>query len=209
MQYITRIIYLISFVALSWAIMLLLPPPDMSARENTSYFIYDKDTYILESIPTSVPIHEEIKSDEIIEIEQPIIAYTNFRSDYDTIIVRALVTACSPEDKIDRAYYAVHGYEGATYNIAADTSILPRGTRMRVPGYMESSFPERWWEVDAAGGSIIRRATRRGILQIDVKYRTEFSARRWGRKWLDIEIQIPNNENGRRLRQRLQPYTIR
>lgn len=106
-------------------------------------------------------------------------------------MVRVLVTACSPEDPGDKAYYAKHGYEGRTYNVAADLRVFPRGTRIRIPGYMDRSFPAKFWEVDSAGGSIIRRATKAGITQIDVKFRTLHSARAWGSKWMDVEVIDP------------------
>lgn len=108
-----------------------------------------------------------------------------------TRTVRALVTACSPEDPTDKAYYAKYGYEGSAYNIAADLSVFPRGTKIRVPGYMDRSYPAKFWEVDSAGGSIIRRSTRKGIVQIDVKFKTVHSARQWGSRWLDIEVVDP------------------
>jgi 3D (Asp-Asp-Asp) domain-containing protein len=101
------------------------------------------------------------------------------------------VTACSPQDPADLAYYAKHGYEGATYGVAADLRQLPRGTLIRVPGYRGGS----WHVVDSAGGSVIRRSTRNGITQIDVKYRTLHSARKWGSKTLDIEVIYPKHFN--------------
>lgn len=106
-------------------------------------------------------------------------------------IVRMRVTACSPQDPQDVAYYAKRGYEGGVYGIAAYTRDYPRGTLMRVPGYMERSFPDKFWEVDSAGGSVIRRSARRGIDHIDVKFRTLHSARQWGSRWLDVEVILP------------------
>lgn len=105
--------------------------------------------------------------------------------------VRIRVTACSPEDPADKEYYAKHGYAGDTYNIAADYRVFPKGTKMRIPGYMESSFPDKFWKVDSAGGSIIRRSTAAGIPHIDVKFRTLHSARKWGSRWLDVEVIDP------------------
>jgi 3D (Asp-Asp-Asp) domain-containing protein len=102
-----------------------------------------------------------------------------------------LVTACSPEDPKDKAYYAKHGYEGGVYNLAADLRVFPRGTQIRVPGYMETSYPGKFWEVDSAGGSVIRRSTRKGVVQIDRKFRTLHSAREWGSKWLNVEVIDP------------------
>lgn len=109
-------------------------------------------------------------------------------------VCTAIVTACSPQDPADSAYYARHGYEGATYNIAADYRVFPKGTLIRVPGYMDVSYPGKWWRVDSRGGSIIRRATQRGVIQIDVKYRTLYSVRKWGRKVLTIEYILPKDQ---------------
>jgi hypothetical protein len=108
-----------------------------------------------------------------------------------THILRLKVTACSPDDPRDSEYYRKHGYEGAIYNIAAYTKRFPKGTLMRVPGYMEKTKPEGFWEVDSSGGSIIRRSARRGVDQVDVKFRTYKSAAEWGAKWLDVEVIYP------------------
>jgi 3D (Asp-Asp-Asp) domain-containing protein len=104
--------------------------------------------------------------------------------------VKARVTACSPQDPQDVAYYAKNGYAGETYNIAADLRQFPIGTRMRVPGYMGG----KWFEVDSAGGSVIRRSTRKGIYHIDVKFKTFYSAKKWGNKNLTIEYILPQDQ---------------
>lgn len=106
-------------------------------------------------------------------------------------IVRMKVTACSPGDPLDAEYYKANGYEGALNNIAADLRVFPRGTQMRVPGYMDKSAPGKFWIVDSAGGSIIRRSARQGIIQIDVKFRTHYSAVKWGSKMIDVEVITP------------------
>lgn len=192
-----RLIYALSFICLSLAISLLSAPAPVYSEVPPP--TYDTPTIAAYQEPSEEPIVPYQVS------QTPPVEACAHRG----VFVRMLVTACSPEDSIDRAYYAQHGYEGAIYNIAADTSLLTRGTRMRVPGYMEVSFPDRWWVVDSAGGSIIRRASRRGILQIDVKFRTEFSALRWGRKWLNVEVLIPNTPEGDRLLRTLQPHIVR
>jgi 3D (Asp-Asp-Asp) domain-containing protein len=94
-------------------------------------------------------------------------------------------------DPADRSYYAKHGYAGAALNIAADYRVFPKGTKIRVPGYMESSYPDRFWTVDSPGGSIIRSSTAEGVPHIDVKFRTLYSAKRWGCQWLPLEVQDP------------------
>lgn len=88
-------------------------------------------------------------------------------------------------------YYARNGYKGATYNIAADYRVFPKGTRIYIPGYMESSNPDTFWTVDAPGGSVIRRSTAKGVVHIDVKFRTLHSVKQWGDQWLDIEVLDP------------------
>ena len=98
------------------------------------------------------------------------------------------VTACSPNDPQDLAYYAKYGYEGAPYGIAADLRRIPRGTMLRVPGYLKRLAPGAFWPVDSAGGSIIRQSSADGVLHIDVKFRTYASARQWGSRWLKVEV---------------------
>jgi 3D (Asp-Asp-Asp) domain-containing protein len=101
-----------------------------------------------------------------------------------TRIIRAKVTACSPNDPRDRAYYRKHGYKGAKSNaIAADYRVLPKGTYLYVPGYSDRFVP-----VDSPGGSIIRRSTAKGIVQFDVKFQSFRQAKQWGSRWLDIEV---------------------
>jgi 3D (Asp-Asp-Asp) domain-containing protein len=104
--------------------------------------------------------------------------------------VKARVTACSPQDPQDLAYYAKNGYAGETYNIAADLKQFPIGTKMRVPGYMGG----KWFEVDSAGGSVIRRSTRKGVYHIDVKFKTFYSAKKWGNKHMTIEYILPRDQ---------------
>lgn len=102
--------------------------------------------------------------------------------------VWARVTACSPHDPKDVEYYRKHGYAGATYNIAADYRVFPKGTRIRVPGYMDTSYPDRFWVVDSPGGQVIRNSTARGVVHIDVKFNTLHSVMQWGSKYMWIEV---------------------
>lgn len=103
-------------------------------------------------------------------------------------MVSMRVTACSPDDPKDREYYRTHGYEGGVYGIAADTRHFPKGTWMRVPGYLAKSAPDEFWKVDSAGGSVIRRSSRRGVSHIDVKFKTYSSAKKWGSQQLNVEV---------------------
>ena len=203
MKFLTRATYFLAIVCLSWSLA-LFNAPSTSYAESTQKPIqvfHHNHEVVYDSLEVLPQIEEDIPcAPQPVVPEEPQSPWV--------VKVRMLVTACSPEDSIDVAYYARHGYEGATYNIAADTRILPRGTQMRVPGYMPVSFPGRWWVVDSAGGSIIRRASRRGIIQIDVKFRTEHSALRWGRQWLDVEVIIPDTPEGHRLYRRLLPHIV-
>jgi hypothetical protein len=79
---------------------------------------------------------------------------------------------------------------------------------------MPVSYPGKWWEVDAPGGVVIRRATKRGEPQIDVKYGTEYSADEWGlggpegdssTGYLTVEFILPE---GVTLNPLLEPYII-
>lgn len=100
-------------------------------------------------------------------------------------VVRAKVTACSPQDPKDHSYYKKNGYEGRlTRAVAADPRMLSLGTQIIVPGYAGDS----WVPVDSKGGSVIRRSTRRGVLHLDVKFKTYAVAKQWGCKYLDVTI---------------------
>jgi hypothetical protein len=101
-----------------------------------------------------------------------------------TYTVRVLVTACSPHDPKDVAYYKKYGYEGSSYGIAARIQDFPKGTKMRIDGYRKGT----WQEVDSKGGGVIRKAALKGYYQIDVKFKTYYSAKQWGSKWMDVEV---------------------
>ena len=58
--------------------------------------------------------------------------------------------------------------------IAADTSIYPFGTKMKIPGY-------GWGVVEDRGGAI------KGG-KIDLFFRTHKQALQWGRKTLQVEV---------------------
>ena len=104
-------------------------------------------------------------------------------------VVPMRVTACSPQDPKDAAYYAKNGYAGDAYGIAAYNKLYPKGTQMRVPGYMKGT----WEDVDSSGGSVIRRSQAKGREHIDVKYRTLHSVRKWGSQALDVEVILPSD----------------
>jgi 3D (Asp-Asp-Asp) domain-containing protein len=106
--------------------------------------------------------------------------------------VWARVTACSPYDSdSDIEYYNRNGYEGATYNIAADMRQFKKGTKIRVEGYMDVSYPNKFWNVDSKGGPVIRDSVDDGVIHIDVKFATRYSAAKWGSKMMWIEVIDP------------------
>ena len=105
--------------------------------------------------------------------------------------VWAKVTACSPSDPADTTYYRKFGYEGAAHNVAACYSQFPKGTLLRVPGYLDTSYPNKFWEVDSRGGSVIRRSARKGVYHIDVKFTSYASAKAWGTRWMYIDVIYP------------------
>lgn len=105
--------------------------------------------------------------------------------------VWAIVTACSPDDPGDGAYYEANGYEGDSYNIAADPRQFPLGTLIHVPGYLDRSHPGQFWAVDSHGGPFIRRSARHHVPHIDVKFRTLYSAQQWGTRIMPIEVLDP------------------
>lgn len=75
------------------------------------------------------------------------------------------------------------------YGFACDPSYLPHGTRIYVPGYWEKlqanrvSVPTRMTEVNDTCGGIGKRIQRKykGVAYyIEVRFRSERAARRWG-----------------------------
>jgi len=79
------------------------------------------------------------------------------------------------------------------YGIAADPRVIPYGTKVYVPEYFEmlennkNCVPTEMTEVDDTGGGM-RQSARRGIIHIDVRFRTEKAAIAWGRKRMEIFI---------------------
>jgi len=117
--------------------------------------------------------------------------------------VRALVTAYTPWDAIDSNSGYQDGYTATMvdttsgnpndmYGVAADPRAIPYGTEIYVPDYWESlqanqnSIPSRII-VDDTGG-MMRRNWDRGVLHIDVRYRTTEAAKKWGKRWVTIFI---------------------
>ncbi|TVR08150.1 MAG: hypothetical protein EA401_14340 [Planctomycetota bacterium] len=129
------------------------------------------------------------------------------------VTIRARVTAYTPYDHAETEPQWADGivawHPGGRqrrvanhrYGLATDWSQFPPGaTFIRVPGYMETSFPrfpENFRVVDDACGQS-RIARRRGLQPvIDVRFMTRFSAidprGGWGSRQLDVEVIYPEN----------------
>lgn len=125
--------------------------------------------------------------------------------------VRATVTAYSPHDKIDAGRPDTEDTKTATmvdwrtspYGIAADPRAIPYNTCIYVPGYLERSSPYTAHPVDDTGGRM-RKSWRKGILHIDLRFKTESSATKWGTKELDVLVDVSNMTTTQKIK--LRPY---
>jgi 3D (Asp-Asp-Asp) domain-containing protein len=68
--------------------------------------------------------------------------------------------------------------------VAADFTIIPRRAELTIPGVGVK-------EVDDTGGRM-REDGRKGITHIDVRMKSHRIARRFGVKWLDVEVVTPD-----------------
>lgn len=127
------------------------------------------------------------------------------------MVVPALVTAYQPDVdcSIDAAGKPTHRTSTSTstdehpYGIAADPRLLPYGTTVHVPEYMDVSFPDKAWQVDDTGGAMRASARLLCIVHLDLRYRTVSSALKKGRQWMDINVDVTGWDTGAkdRLRQ--------
>lgn len=78
------------------------------------------------------------------------------------------------------------------YGVASDPLSLPYGTVLWIgldSGYLErsrSSDEQRQFRVDDTGGYLRTQTRRTGIVHIDLRFRTHWSAKRFGRKTLTV-----------------------
>ncbi len=111
------------------------------------------------------------------------------------------VTAYSPFDDIDAAYRLTKGADRwktsqgvdvrrQPYGIAADPRIMPYGTQVFVPGYMDSSHPDTGWAVDDTGGALRQAWTKDRVIALDVRYWTSYSVNKWGVSWQWVYVLI-------------------
>ena len=128
------------------------------------------------------------------------------------VTVRA--TAYSPHDTIDGDYHATKGdrwrwitadgrtdvrqtpYGIAVPRLAGGRPAWPYGTRVLIPagqGYLDQSRPEeRIFTVDDCGGAIRGKTERSGVLHIDLRFRSESSARQFAgdRGWREMRVLV-------------------
>jgi hypothetical protein len=167
------------------------------APEPRIYPVLDEDPYAVpyERPPTPTFVQDP----DYGESEAPVpTAETHYR----VYVVRTVLKACSPQDPHDSAYYRRHGFKGEAYNLCTDYQVIPKGSRIQLPEgtwYMEESYPQRWWSVDAPIGKWGRqKGTGRGDVWADVKYRTYHSSRKFGTKVVDARVILPEGyEPGR------------
>ena len=105
---------------------------------------------------------------------------------YRKVSVRMRVTAYCPCPKCCGSFSDGKTASGKriTYNggnfVAADTSLLPFGTMLSIPGYNGG----RPVPVEDRGGRI------KGM-RLDVFYYSHHQARQWGSQWLDVTVYVP------------------
>ncbi len=133
------------------------------------------------------------------------------------LTVVALVTAYTPGvescgDSADGRTSTNRSTDVHPYGIAADGAVLPPGSLIRVPEYMDVSFPDRAWEVDDTGGDMRASFRNHYIVHLDLRYRTVVSANKIGRQWMEVDVNVTGwpvdrrarlevaSKNGRRMR---------
>lgn len=111
----------------------------------------------------------------------------------------ALVTAYSPSIEGGGAGTGITSTGMPTsmrpHGAAVDPRAIPYGSVISVPGYRQE--PERggpFWHCDDTGAAL-RNDWDKGVLHIDVRMRTVWSARQWGVRWLTVTIYTPDKEN--------------
>lgn len=114
--------------------------------------------------------------------------------------VKVVATGYSPHDQLDSAYHATKGawrWKTATltdvrtkpYGIAVPFDRIPRGAAVYVPpgsGYVGADG--HIFEADDTGKDIRANTGRTGTTHIDLRFKTEHSARRYGRRDLWVFV---------------------
>ena len=114
------------------------------------------------------------------------------------IKVKALTTAYCPEscccgNQADSKTASGVDTDKVRWGIAADTSLLPFGTKIIVPGYKPSKSIEDFeeWSVDDTGG-FTTEAREKSILHLDLRYIHHSSGVKYGKKYIYIYINTEN-----------------
>ena len=145
----------------------------------------------------TVEYYEYLEHEPGQDVEEP--------STHEWVAVWAVTTAYSPHAQ--SCYPYDDGFTSIGINtdinpwgIAACPSVIPYGTRIVVPGYKPSRhFADDYpWSVDDTGADM-RRAARRGVIHLDLRYIHQRSAMRYGRHRKVVYIDVSGmNERQRR-----------
>lgn len=112
--------------------------------------------------------------------------------------LRVLTTGYSPHDAVDGAYHATKGprwrwitadlvtdVREEPYGVAVDPRALPYGVDIVIPGYHRGAAVD----ADDTGGRL-RQSWARGVLHLDLRFRTEASALKWGQKTMTVKVDV-------------------
>jgi len=172
--------------------------PDWQRRQRTDiYPNLERDPYEIPEIESPLVTALVLEESSIpTPVQDPDPQVPTSETHYKIYVVRMTLKACSPQDPHDSKYYRRHGFKGAAYNLCADYRVIPKGSRIQLPEgtkYMEESFPGRWWKVDAPIGRWGREwGTDNGLVWVDVKYRTYYSSNKFGTKYVDARVMLPD-----------------
>jgi len=93
-----------------------------------------------------------------------------------------------------RQVNVLSGDPNDAYGIAADPRAIPYGTFVYIPGYWESIqnnktfVPTQLPYVDDTGGAMRQSWEQRGVIHLDVRYRTHKAARTWGVRMMQVFV---------------------
>jgi 3D (Asp-Asp-Asp) domain-containing protein len=114
------------------------------------------------------------------------------------MVVLAVVTAYQPDTDCAHDEFGQPTHRTSTrkstdihpYGIAADPSLLPYGTNVIVPEYLNLRFPDKAWPVDDTGGALRHDGNAHGLVHLDLRYRTVWSALKHGKMWMEIHVDV-------------------
>lgn len=126
------------------------------------------------------------------------------------MLVAAIATGYQPDwdCAVDAAGMPTHrtstriSTDAHPYGIAADPSLLPYGTSVKVPEYLGLRFPDQAWPVDDTGSAMRHDAHIQGIVHLDLRYKTIGSALKRGKIWLDVSVDVTDWSDAQKARLR-------